>query len=239
MTVVEGEALVNDAVALILYRVAVVAVVSGSFSLAEAGLDFVVSAVGGIAVGLVGRLDRDPAAQQARRRADRDHDLADDGVLRLPSRGRPRPVRRAGRRHRRHLSRLERAAACHVAADPDADVRGLGDPGLRPQRGAVRAARAPVPGRAGLALGLLDHDPDRLRGPRQRGGDPGQAAVRVPVRLPARVSVPPPAREGSGPLLAASRCSSPGAACAGRYRSRRRWRSRSRPMPARRFPAAT
>jgi monovalent cation/hydrogen antiporter len=53
LTVVEGEALVNDAVALILYRVAVVAVVSGSFSLAEAGLDFVVSAVGGIAVGLV------------------------------------------------------------------------------------------------------------------------------------------------------------------------------------------
>ena len=35
-----------------LYRVAVAAVVSGSFSLGEAGLRFVLSGVGGLAVGL-------------------------------------------------------------------------------------------------------------------------------------------------------------------------------------------
>jgi CPA1 family monovalent cation:H+ antiporter len=52
VTIIEGESLVNDGTALVLYRVAVVAVVSGSFTLWEAGLRFVVNAVGGIAVGL-------------------------------------------------------------------------------------------------------------------------------------------------------------------------------------------
>jgi monovalent cation/hydrogen antiporter len=51
VTIVEGESLVNDATALVLYSVAVTAVVTGSFSLWKAGLDFVVSVVGGIAVG--------------------------------------------------------------------------------------------------------------------------------------------------------------------------------------------
>src|SRR3954468_18392447 len=37
VTVVEGESLINDATALVAYRVAVVAVVSGSFSLIDAG----------------------------------------------------------------------------------------------------------------------------------------------------------------------------------------------------------
>jgi CPA1 family monovalent cation:H+ antiporter len=52
VTVVEGESLVNDAGALIAYRVAVAAAVGGTFSLGEAALDFVVAAAGGVAVGL-------------------------------------------------------------------------------------------------------------------------------------------------------------------------------------------
>jgi monovalent cation/hydrogen antiporter len=48
----EGEGLFNDATALVAYRVAVVAVVSGSFSLTHAGLRFVAGAAGGIAIGL-------------------------------------------------------------------------------------------------------------------------------------------------------------------------------------------
>jgi monovalent cation/hydrogen antiporter len=52
VTIVEGESLVNDASALIAYRVAVAAAVGGSFSLGEAALDFVVAAVGGVAIGL-------------------------------------------------------------------------------------------------------------------------------------------------------------------------------------------
>ena len=52
VSAIEGEGLFNDATALVAYRVAVAAVVAGSFSLAGAGLRFVLGAVGGVAVGL-------------------------------------------------------------------------------------------------------------------------------------------------------------------------------------------
>jgi CPA1 family monovalent cation:H+ antiporter len=66
VTIVEGESLVNDGTGLVLYRVAVAAVVTGSFSVLYAGGLFVVSALGGVAVGLaVGW-----AVRQARRRLD-------------------------------------------------------------------------------------------------------------------------------------------------------------------------
>jgi Na+/H+ antiporter len=52
VAIVEGESLVNDGTALVLYRVAVVAVVAGSFSIWEAGFRFIWTAAGGIAVGL-------------------------------------------------------------------------------------------------------------------------------------------------------------------------------------------
>jgi monovalent cation/hydrogen antiporter len=53
VAIVEGESLVNDGSALVLYRVGVVAVVTGGYSLWEAGLRFVGTAAGGVAVGLV------------------------------------------------------------------------------------------------------------------------------------------------------------------------------------------
>jgi CPA1 family monovalent cation:H+ antiporter len=53
VTILEGESLVNDATALVAYRLAVVAAVSGAFSLGEAALSFVVVSVGGVAIGLV------------------------------------------------------------------------------------------------------------------------------------------------------------------------------------------
>ena len=52
VSTIEGEGLFNDATALVAYRVAVAAVVVGSFSLAEAGLQFVLGAAGGVVVGL-------------------------------------------------------------------------------------------------------------------------------------------------------------------------------------------
>ena len=51
--VVSGECLVNDATALVLYRYALAAAVTGTFSLARAGISFVVVAVGGILVGVI------------------------------------------------------------------------------------------------------------------------------------------------------------------------------------------
>jgi monovalent cation/hydrogen antiporter len=70
VAIVEGESLVNDGTGLVLYRVAVAAVVTGSFSALDTGGLFVVTALGGVAVGLaVGwivrqvrlRLDNPPA----------------------------------------------------------------------------------------------------------------------------------------------------------------------------------
>jgi Na+/H+ antiporter len=52
LTVVEGENLTNDWTALVLYRFAVAAVVTGSFSLVEATGKFVLTGVGGVAIGL-------------------------------------------------------------------------------------------------------------------------------------------------------------------------------------------
>jgi CPA1 family monovalent cation:H+ antiporter len=54
VSLLEGESLVNDGTALVAYKVAVAAATgTASFSLWHAGLDFVVSASGGVAVGLV------------------------------------------------------------------------------------------------------------------------------------------------------------------------------------------
>jgi Na+/H+ antiporter len=53
VTLLEGESLVNDATALVAYRMAVAVVVGGSFTLWAAGLRFVMSAVGGVAIGLL------------------------------------------------------------------------------------------------------------------------------------------------------------------------------------------
>jgi monovalent cation/hydrogen antiporter len=56
VNVLEGESLVNDATALVAYRVAVAAAIGGTFSIADASLEFVAVAAGGIAIGLVGYL---------------------------------------------------------------------------------------------------------------------------------------------------------------------------------------
>ncbi len=50
--ILEGEGLVNDATALVVYGSAVAAVVQGTFSLPGAGIQFVAASVGGVAVGL-------------------------------------------------------------------------------------------------------------------------------------------------------------------------------------------
>ncbi len=52
VTVVEGEALINDATALILFKFAVAAVVAGSFSAPQAIAEFVVDSIGGVLVGI-------------------------------------------------------------------------------------------------------------------------------------------------------------------------------------------
>ena len=101
VNVIEGESLVNDATALVAYRVAVAAAVGGSFSARRRGA----RVPGGRR-----RRDRDRAGRRlrgrrdpapARRRADGDHDLAAHRLRGVHPRGRARPLRRAGRGHRR------------------------------------------------------------------------------------------------------------------------------------------
>lgn len=53
VAVLEGESLINDASALVLYRFAVVATVAGTFSWVDAGASFVLLSAGGAAVGWV------------------------------------------------------------------------------------------------------------------------------------------------------------------------------------------
>ena len=53
VTVLEGESLVNDAAALVLYKFAVAAVLTGTFSLFDASLQFAGVALGGIALGVL------------------------------------------------------------------------------------------------------------------------------------------------------------------------------------------
>src|SRR5882762_5259733 len=53
VTILEGESLVNDATALVAFRFAVAAVLTGSFSLAHASGQFFIVAIGGVLIGLV------------------------------------------------------------------------------------------------------------------------------------------------------------------------------------------
>jgi CPA1 family monovalent cation:H+ antiporter len=50
--IVEGESLINDGTALVAYKVAIVAVVTGGFSAADAGGRFVLAAAGGVLIGM-------------------------------------------------------------------------------------------------------------------------------------------------------------------------------------------
>ncbi len=52
LVILEGEGLVNDAVSLIVFRFALAAVLTGQFVLWKAGIDFMLAATGGIAIGL-------------------------------------------------------------------------------------------------------------------------------------------------------------------------------------------
>jgi monovalent cation/hydrogen antiporter len=52
VTILEGESLVNDATALIAYRFGVAAVMTGTFSLVDAGMEFFIVSVCGVLVGL-------------------------------------------------------------------------------------------------------------------------------------------------------------------------------------------
>jgi len=53
LSILEGEGLVNDATALVTYRLAIAAAVTGAFSASQAAVQFTIGAAGGVAIGLL------------------------------------------------------------------------------------------------------------------------------------------------------------------------------------------
>jgi len=53
LVVLEGESLGNDATALVAYQIALTAAVTGTFSIAHAGIEFLFTGAGGVAIGLI------------------------------------------------------------------------------------------------------------------------------------------------------------------------------------------
>ena len=117
VTILEGESLVNDATGLVAYRFALAAVATGSFSLTHAAGRFALVAVGGVAVGLVGRLAgrADPPPHGGLPARDRHHPA--DAVRRVHPRRAPRRVGRARDGDGGRLPRLAQPGAA-VGADP-------------------------------------------------------------------------------------------------------------------------
>ena len=235
VTVVEGESLVNDATALVFYRTAVVATVTGAFSLWEAGGRLVLNAVAGVVIGLaVGYVIR-----QIRRRIDhpdRDHARAADGYLAYL------PAEALG------------VSAVLAAVTPGSTWAGTRRSSRRPE---------PPPGRGVLADPRLRHERDPLHAHRAPAaaildGLTGWSASRSLVSAVAVCAAVVLirlvlvfrsrtcrafSRRASAHAIRTPRgrcrsCSG-GPACAAPSRSRRRSRSRSRPTRVRRSRRAS
>jgi monovalent cation/hydrogen antiporter len=82
--IVLGECLVNDATALVLYRFALVAAISGSFSLVHASLSFVAVAAGGILAGVVAAVVLEVALRYVRKRGFNDPTISSVVFLLAP-----------------------------------------------------------------------------------------------------------------------------------------------------------
>jgi monovalent cation/hydrogen antiporter len=82
--IVSGECLVNDATALVLYRFALAAAVTGAFSLARAGVAFVLVASGGILIGVAAALVLEGALRYWARRGYGDSMIASVVFLLAP-----------------------------------------------------------------------------------------------------------------------------------------------------------
>ena len=110
LVVLEGEGLANDATALVLYRFAVAAAVTGTFSLSKAAGTFSLIVVGEIIYWHRRRLAELAAQAMGSRAARRNHAVADDTLSRVLGAGASRRVGRAGDRRMRPVCELERAA---------------------------------------------------------------------------------------------------------------------------------
>ena len=206
VTIVEGEALINDATALVAYKVAVAAVLTGTFSAWEASAQFIYSGIGGAAVGLaIGWL----IAQVRERLDDPPVEITialvsgyaaylpaeELGLLGRDRRGRDRPLHGLADLAPDQLDRAH------------AGRRGVADPRLPAQLVPLRLHRpaAADDPRRPARRGLRHDGADPLRRRGDRDGDRDPAGVDLRVRLPPALAVPQPARAQPGPEAARRR----------------------------------
>ena len=126
VSILEGESLVNDATALVAYRIAIGAATGAvAFSLLDASWEFLWKAAGGIALGLAVGWVIAQVRRAARRPADREHDRPAERLRGLRAGRAPAPLGGAQRRHRRLLRRLA-GAEDRLARDAPAGLRHVG-----------------------------------------------------------------------------------------------------------------
>ena len=201
VTIVEGESLVNDATALVAYKFAVAAVVSGSFSMAEAGGRFVLNAVVGIAIGIaVGYVVASLRKALDDAPTEITISLVTPYFAYLPAEAlgvsAVLAAVTAG-----HLPRMALARA-HHAGHPDPGLLGVGDPRLRPQRRALHARRTPAAERHRRDQRYVDGLDPRRCGRGLRRGHRHPLPVGLPRDLRAAAALAPGARARAARALA-------------------------------------
>ncbi len=190
VSILEGEALINDATALVAYRIAIT---RRRLLAARRELRLPVDG-GGRDRGRAGRRLGDRAGPQAAAGpARREHDRAAERLRGLRPGREAAPVGRARRGHRRLLRRLA-GAEDRLAHDAPTGLRDVGAARVPAQRVPVHAGRAAAPGGArGLRARVARL---RARGLRRRRADAAGLAARArvrdsrdrPPRVPARAA---------------------------------------------------
>ena len=141
IVILEGESLINDASSFISFRFAVAAVMTGTFSLAQASLQFLLVAAGGICVGLVVGWLVVATAKAFGRSACSNIVLPAYALRCLLQRRKASCFRNPRCRNCGHLHRMARPTH-HERAHAPAGVPGLGNGHLHSERNTFHAHRA-------------------------------------------------------------------------------------------------
>ena len=148
VSILEGESLLNDATALVALQFAVVAMMTGKFSLGQASLRFVWAAAGGIGLGLLVGV----APATSRRSTGANHYFITNAVSRVFACRALARIGRFGRGRRRNLSWLAFSVDGDAALSI-AGVRLLGNRGVPSERFCFHGDRSSIAGNPAIAWG--------------------------------------------------------------------------------------
>ena len=172
VTVLEGESLVNDASGLVLYKFAVAATLTGTFSLAQAGAQFALVSFGGVACGIALGFVFIAVHQRLGDRLHRGADHARRTLRRLhPGRVRP-PLRRARGGGGRPVARAL-FAGNRLGRDAHPGALDVEHPGVPAEQPDFHPHRHAALGHRRAARRLQRGSARHVRGAGERGGDRG------------------------------------------------------------------